>query len=244
MTFNGVTAPVTSATDIALVVTVPPGVITGPIAVTVGAETATSSQDFVVIAPPVITALSPRFVLPEDTISEFLVEGLNLTGSTFSFIPDFALPSGIAVNSADIDTSGTSATLDVTVGTDASGQFVVIATNADGSSDSSASANNTFTVFNAQEEEEDTDGDGFINGIEAVLRSDPFDPNSIPNPSAFITEAVGPTFSLLNSVEPLTELPGEAVGTIFSLLNSAEPIAPELPGEAVSPILSIENAGP
>lgn len=58
VTFNGVAAIVTSSTATSITVTVPPGATTGPIAVTVGGNTATSVTDFTVTTgsnePPVI----------------------------------------------------------------------------------------------------------------------------------------------------------------------------------------------
>src|SRR5712691_2929341 len=52
--FNGTVAPVLSATSLSLVVTVPPGATTGPIAVTVARNTVTSTRNFTVL--PGITA--------------------------------------------------------------------------------------------------------------------------------------------------------------------------------------------
>lgn len=263
--FNGVTAPISSATDITLVVTVPPGATTGPILVTVAGQTATSNQDFTVTTLPVITSIEPRFALQGALIPNFQVFGINLTGATFSFTPAFPPPDGALINSVAIDPSGTSAMLDVTVGTGAPGQFVLVATNADGSSDVGSSRSNTLTIFDPDNAEADADGDGFPNGLEVILGSDPFDPNSVPDPVAQITEAVGSTFSILNTepgptalpgeaVSPLlsilntepspTALPGEAAGAIFSILNTENPTGPaDLPGEAVGPTFSIENQG-
>ena len=62
VTFNGVTAAVTSATPTQLVTTVPAGAATGPISVTAPAGSATSSSSFTVTAasgPPTITGFTP-----------------------------------------------------------------------------------------------------------------------------------------------------------------------------------------
>jgi len=62
VTFNGVTAAVTSATPTQLVTTVPAGAATGPISVTAPAGSATSSSTFTVTAatgPPTITGFTP-----------------------------------------------------------------------------------------------------------------------------------------------------------------------------------------
>ena len=90
--FNGTSAGVLSATASTLVVTVPIGATTGPISVQVGANTATSSQNFTVTNAPLIMAVSPNAALPGTTITNFQVTGLNLTGSTFAFVPTFAPP--------------------------------------------------------------------------------------------------------------------------------------------------------
>lgn len=61
VTFNGVVATVAAATATALTIAVPVGATTGRIAVTVGGNTATSTQDFVVVTPgaPTIAGFSP-----------------------------------------------------------------------------------------------------------------------------------------------------------------------------------------
>jgi uncharacterized delta-60 repeat protein/gliding motility-associated-like protein len=55
VTFNGVTAVVSSSSISSMTVTVPAAASTGPISVTVGGLTATSVSNFTVIPPPVIT---------------------------------------------------------------------------------------------------------------------------------------------------------------------------------------------
>ena len=63
--FHGALAPVLSATNTQLVVTVPPGATTGPITVTVAGNTATSARNFTV--PPSITAINPTLALAGST---------------------------------------------------------------------------------------------------------------------------------------------------------------------------------
>ena len=58
--FNGVKATITSATTTELKVTVPSGATTGKITIDVNSETATSSNDFIVVAPPTITSFTPN----------------------------------------------------------------------------------------------------------------------------------------------------------------------------------------
>ena len=74
VTIGGVVAVVNSATNSTLTVTVPNGAPTGPIAVTVGGATVTSSQNFVVLKPTV-TSFSPVFVNAGAAIT---VSGSNL----------------------------------------------------------------------------------------------------------------------------------------------------------------------
>lgn len=239
--FNGTSAEVTSATATTLVAIVPLGATTGPISVQVGANTATSSQNFVVTNAPMITAVSPNAALPGTTITNFQVTGLNLTGSTFAFVPTF-VPPAITINSASIDPSGTSATLNLTIGTQA-GQFVLVATNADRSSDASPTSGNTFGIVDPQRVNADDDGDGFQNGLELALGSNPFDATSVPSPlSLRPTAAAGQTFSVVNTTSPSQTPPtSEAVGLTFSILNGTSPSQPPATSEAVSPTFSVQN---
>lgn len=236
--FNGTSAGVLSATASTLVVTVPTGATTGPISVQVSANTATSSQNFVVTQAPLITSITPQLALTGTSVTNFQVTGFNLTGSTFSFLPAL-VPLVITVSSASINPSGTSATLSLTIGTQA-GQFVLVATNAEGSSDATSSASNTFSVLdlngaadtdgdglsNADEVargtdplKQDTDGDGFPDGLEVALGSNPLDPVSAP----------------------VFPRPSEAVGTTFSIVNTTSPSQPPATSEAVSPTFSVQN---
>jgi YD repeat-containing protein len=262
--FNGTSAEVTSATPTTLVAVVPVGAMTGKISVEVGAATAESSQNFTVTNAPVITSVHPSAAFSGSIITSFQVTGMNLSGAAFSFLPEFILPAGIAINSTTVDSSGTLATLNLTVGANARGSFVLVATNADGNSGTAPSAGNTLTIsdLDPTTAEEDTDGDGFPNGLEILLGSDPLDPNSIPDPTSHITEVISTTFSLLNTgapspslpneaVSPIfsllntgvasSELPNEAVGPTFSILNTENPDPPDLPGEVVGPTFSIQN---
>lgn len=171
------------------------------------------------------------------------VTGLNLTGSTFSFLPSFA-PPAITVNTASVDPSGASATLNVTMGNQA-GQFVLVATNADGSSDTAPTAGNTFGVVDSQRVNDDDDGDGFPNGLELILGSDPFDKDSVPSPQSLSpTATAGLTFSVVNTIAPPIP-PGvstvEVTGPTFSIVNNVNPGQPLQTNEAASPTFSIQN---
>ncbi len=145
--FNGTAATVTSATTSTLVVTVPSGATTGPISVTVGSSTATSSTSFTVFQVPMITSVSPTQVNFNTTVPTFQVTGTNLTGATFSFAPVFS-PPAVTVTSASINATGTAATLSLSVGAGPAGTFVLVATNANGSSSTIPSAANSLQVLN------------------------------------------------------------------------------------------------
>jgi YD repeat-containing protein len=241
--FNGTPAAVTSATTTTLVVTVPLGATTGPIAVTVGEVTATSATNFTVTQNPVITSIFPKGAFPGTTVSNFQVTGLNLTGSTFSFVPEF-VPPAITVTSTAIDPTGTSVMLGLSISADAVGSFVLVATNAQGSSDAIPSANNTLSILNADPAADndgdglsnadeigrgtdplkpDTDGDGFPDGLEVALGADPLIVASVPTFPPRPIEAIGAVFSTLNTINPGQDQlvpPGEAIGPVFSVLNS------------------------
>lgn len=144
--FNGIAATVISATSTSLMVTVPVGATTGPIAVTAAGRTVTSDRDFTLLPLPVITSVLPKLTLPGSMISNFRVTGANLTGAAFSFTPMFS-PPAITIGTVSIDPSGTSAVFDLIVAANAVGTFVLVATNSVGSSDAFPSATNTLKVL-------------------------------------------------------------------------------------------------
>ncbi len=144
--FNGTPATVTSATTTSLVATVPSGATTGPISVAVGSSRATSSTNFTVLQVPVITAVSPTQVNINTNVV-LQVAGVNLTGSTFGFVPVF-LPPTVTVTSASINGAGTAATLGLSIGAGPPGTFVLVATNSNGTSSTVPSPGNTMQVFN------------------------------------------------------------------------------------------------
>jgi YD repeat-containing protein len=164
--FNGTAATVTAATANSLTVTVPTGATTGLISVTVGTATANSSSNFTVLAVPVITSVSPTLVLNTPTLS-FQVNGSNLTGATFSFVPAFT-PAAITVSNVNVNGNGTSATMTLTLASNAAGSFTVAATNGTGSSSSIPTTSNTLTVLSS-DPNADFDGDGLTNIYEAAI---------------------------------------------------------------------------
>jgi len=171
--FNGTAATVLAATSTQVVVTVPPGATTGPIAVTVAGNTATSDRQFVVLPTPVITAITPTVALAGSVLPNFQVQGRNLDGATFKFISVNPL---ITITATTIDPTGTSAVLSLAVRANTGGTAVVVATNAFfASSDTTSTTANTLRIFNGSA---DDDGDGLTNSDELARGTDPLNPDT------------------------------------------------------------------
>jgi YD repeat-containing protein len=176
VTFNGTAATVLAATSTQVVATVPPGATTGPIAVTVAGNTATSDQQFVVLPAPVIISVTPAVAFAGSLIPNFLnlqVQGRNLDGTTFAFTSGNLLAT---ITSTTINPTGTSAILSVTIRPNTGGTAVVVATNAyHVSSDTTSTAANTLRIINGSA---DDDGDGLTNSDEFARGTDPLKPDA------------------------------------------------------------------
>lgn len=157
--FNGVAATVTAATANTLTVTVPVTATTGAISVTVGGTSVTSGTNFTVLAVPTITSVTPPYLLSGQTGLTIVVNGVNLTGSTFSVQPA-TVPASVTITNAVI--TANSATLTVNTGNSAA-SAVVVATNGIGNSGIFASSANSLAVLIGSE---DSDGDGLTNAQE------------------------------------------------------------------------------
>jgi YD repeat-containing protein len=264
VSFHGVLAPILLATTTQLVVTVPPGATTGPITVTVGGDTATSARNFTVL--PSITTINPTLALAGSTIADLQVQGNSLTGSTFTFTPASGSPL-VTVTSAVIDATGTSATLQVTVPASAAGNFVLVATNAEGRSSTVPSVANTLRILagNADTDGDgltnsdelarglnpvsaDTDGDGFGDGEEVEFGANPHDGGQVPvTVNLQIRMASGPPVSMLNSTDPGAIPPRQVSGPVISMLNPSDPAtepARTAAGLSVSILNSTDPSGP
>ena len=169
--FNGVTATVTAATANTITAVVPPTASTGPVSVTVGANSVNSATNFTVIAAPAITSISPPYLLAGQTGQTITVNGANLTGSTFTVQPA-TVPASIAVTNAVV--TANSATLTVTTGP-SSASAVLVATNTNGNSGIFGSSANTVAVLLPGD---DTDGDGLTNAQEITLGTNPLNIDS------------------------------------------------------------------
>ena len=166
VTFNGVAATVVSATTTTLTAIVPNTATSGAISVIVGANTATSATTFNVLSTPLLTSISPKYLLAGQTAATLNITGVNLAGATFSFSPAGIPP---AITITNVATTATSATLTVTAA-NLSSSLVLIATNTAGSTSPFLNSSNSLKVIlpNA-----DSDGDGLTNAQEFMLGTDP-----------------------------------------------------------------------
>ncbi len=169
--FNGVSANVTAATTSSLAVVVPNTATTGAITVTVGGNTATSGSNFTVVATPLLSGITPKFVLAGQTGATVTVTGFNLAGATFSFAP-VTTPPFATITSAV--TSAGSATLTMNTA-NVSSSLAIVATNAFGSTSMFSSPLNTLAVLLPIA---DSDNDGLSNAQEIALGTDPLNPDS------------------------------------------------------------------
>lgn len=240
--FGTATATVVSATATTLVVQGPANATSGPISVSVGGPPVLSPAPFIYLPLPVVLSVLPNSAL-NATTPAITVTGVNLSGSSFGFLPVF-VPPVVTVTSALINAAGTSAVLQVTVAAAAAGSFTLVATNSAGSSSAFPAPGNVLNVYNLPPSTDDdgdgltnadeitrgtdpsnpdTDGDTWPDGLEVALNANPLDPNSIPNPnrSGWISS---PLISLLNNANPSTSTGTKYVSSLtFSMLNNLNP---------------------
>lgn len=258
LTFNGVSAAIVSATPNMIIAAVPIGATTGSIGLTVGTSTVNSSTPFTVLAIPIITAVAPRLIDASRSPSSITVSGANLSGSGFTVMPTFPSPI-VTFGAPQANAAGTSAVVPVSVAASAKGTFVVVATNAAGSSNSVASAGNTVTIINASSDL-DSDGDGFPDGLESLYGADPLDPTSTPDFSshgdviravsvvnttsaqfpAMSQTLISSAVSVANTVAPVTSSQ-TIVGSALSVLNSVSLPATQ---QVTAPAVSVLNTLP
>ena len=182
---------------------------------------------------PLLTSLSPKSALAGTAVASMVVNGANLTGSTFTFSP----ASAVVITNTTIASDGNSATLSLNIPGTAIGTFALVASNDAGNSGTDVTQPNRFTAVDPNSTA-DTDGDGFQDVIEAVFGTDPLDPKSFPViPAATETESVA--FSVLNA--PVTGAGStETESVSFSVLNS--PITGAGITETESVAFSVLNA--
>ncbi len=171
--FNGVPATAVDASPYLLTVTVPESnsATTGPVTVTVGGNTATFDSNFTVLAAPRITKVTGKYLLSGQNGLTLAVEGVNLTGATFTALPP---TSPAALTIVNTQTAASSATLTVNTGGITS-TVVLVATTPGGSSSSFALAGYTVTVLLG---DADSDGDGLTNADELGKGYDPLNPDT------------------------------------------------------------------
>jgi len=198
------------------------GITVGGIGLPVPAVRAgvTTVGDIVVAPVPVVTSISPKVLDALRPPATLQVTGNNLLGSVFSFAPELA-PIAIAVTSAQVDASGTTASLSIAVSPTARGRFTLIGTNAFGAGDTTPSPGNSVTLIN-QQDDVDSDGDGYPDGLELLLGSDPADALSIPAATAREDTV---RFTVLNSTFPF-DVQQSSI-QLFSLNNTSFPFGVE-----------------
>ena len=163
---------------------------------------------------PTITKLSIKSALA-GAQATLTVTGTTLGGATaFSFQPQLSSP--IAVQLVSVSSDGTSAVVALTIPATSIGTFALVATNIAGSTSTSATQVNRFTVVDPASTA-DTDGDGYLDVIEAVFGTDPLDPNSVPV-ILMQYETESTAFSLLNA--PVYNSGVTEVDNLFSVLNA------------------------
>ena len=128
------------------------------------------------------------------------------------FLPVAALtPAAITAGTAQTNSNGTAATVPITVAATARGRFTLVGTNGFGGTDTTPTSGNTLTLINAQDDV-DTDGDGFPDGLELMFGSDPALAASVPTLTehgTLLSAALSPVNKLLSLATP-RNLEGEA----------------------------------
>ena len=230
VTFNGATAVVEDASAEQLTVIVPAGATTGPISVQVGANITTSDTNFIVL--PGINSITPNYILAGTADRPIQITGAQLNGATFSFQPE-TIPSAISIDSATVGSSGTSASLVVSSNPDFTGSYVLIADTPTGQSSTVPKAGNTLRVINIIEGADD-DNDGLSNAMEALLGTDPLDPDT--DNDGF---SDGDEFNAGSNLLDPDSIPLSLAIQIFSVRNDASPALSD--GQATSAVVSVRN---
>lgn len=219
---GGVAATVVSATPTVLVIIVPAGAPAGPVSVTVGGVTATSSTAFGVQPVPVITSVSQKYLTAGNSVSGFQVNGVNLSGASFAFVPAY-VPALLTTESVSISPLGTSASMTVNVSPSAFGTFTIVATNSFGSSTAFPSSANSVGIITTPNA--DSDGDGLADGLEGLIGTDPFNPDTDGDGFGDGVEVVAGSDPLNPASTPLTgSRSGDVTSQPFSASNFFVPL--------------------
>src|SRR5581483_2365178 len=128
-----------------------------------------SMGDVVLLAVPIITAITPKTIDSFRAPTTIVVTGINLTGATFAFAGQSPI---VTAGTAQIDPNGTSATIPINVTLGAAGTVVLVGTNSIGSPDAFDNGRNTIVVLNLAPTA-DADGDGLTNEFEIAIGTDP-----------------------------------------------------------------------
>jgi len=233
--FNGVAATVTAATANTLTATVPNTATTGTVSVTVGANSVTSATNFTVLAAPTITSISTPYVLAGQTGLTVVIQGVNLSGATFTAQPAI-VPAALTITNAAI--TSTTATLTVSTGSSAA-SVVFIATNGVGNSGIFANANNSLAILLPNQ---DSDGDGLTNAQEIALGTNPLsidtDGDGIPDG----WEAHFGTNPLVNDANSPSAA-ADGLTNLQEYLAGTDPTNKDRTVPVVSKLTSVTNSG-
>jgi YD repeat-containing protein len=106
VSFNGTAAAVISGTVSSLIVTVPTGATTGPVAVTNANGIATSPQAFTVLVPPIIVNVLPSH-LPQGTAMQVTIGGFNVGNAASVTFTQAGLSAIVGAGSTDQNLNAT-----------------------------------------------------------------------------------------------------------------------------------------
>ena len=195
----------------------------------------TSSSTFLVATVPVITSIAPSLIDATRPPSVLQIVGANLTGASFAFLP-LLQPVPIATGSPIVNTGGTAAALPIIVMPTGRGRFTLVGTNSAGSSDAFPSNGNALWMIGTQDDL-DTDGDGFPDGLERLFGSDPFDPASRPDLTV-MGDVQSSAVTLVNT-GALPTSQEEVRSSAFTVSNTL--LKPASPLQLMSPAFSVGN---
>ncbi len=195
----------------------------------------TTAVGDVVLAPvPIITSIIPKAIDALRPVASVQVTGINLSGAVFAFAPALQ-PPAITVGTAQTSADGTTAILPLTVAANARGRFTLVGTNAFGGADPTPTAGNTIVLINTQDDA-DSDGDGFPDGLELLFGSDPANATTVPDFTSS-GQAMSAIIGITNVTPPNSDQ--SAVSAAFSLANRF--VQPQTSQQLLGSAFSINN---
>ncbi len=194
----------------------------------------TQIGDLLVGPVPIVLAITPKAIDATHPPSSIQIIGANLAGSTFAVVP-VVNPPAITFGTPQVNGAGTSATLPILVAPIAQGSFVLVGTNGFGSGATDPTAGNRLSIINTQDDG-DSDGDGFPDGLELLFGSDPADPTSLPDLTMQGELLIG-AVSVINTASPVVT--HDLLSAAFSVSNTL--ISSPTTHDVLSPAFSVSN---